>query len=271
MSQSKLKPAVIKFYATTSQEELEALSVKERMESIHLLTRQMFNEAARQMRTESAIPSPRDFPREYKALTNLAKSFSHSTEFSRTIIRAADRTVDHVRQDDAVQRALCLWPKIQLGIKKSTLNKLVAYFMDSSSTLLNVRLIKPQVVFYHEEKDEDGDVTQGYYTNMDNEDPDGSVFLNTHKDAFFNKSLQAAATALHEAVHAVQDQIGLISDIRPALVKPYKKDGALARAISEYDALIDYRMDTPYRAQFHERLAFSADERFYKKLQAVLK
>ena len=93
MSHYRLKTDIIIFYANATPDRLQTIPTKQRMEVIRLLTRQMFNEAARQVRMKS-VPSPYDFPDEYEALTNLAKSFSHSQKFSRTIIRATDRTVE---------------------------------------------------------------------------------------------------------------------------------------------------------------------------------
>ncbi len=270
MSEYKLEPADIVFFADASLDRLDEIPAKERMETIRLLTKQMFNDAAKNMRTKTGIPSPNDFPDEYDALTNLAKSFSHSKKFSRTVIQATDRTINHIENDDTALVTLKLWRKVSLDVRKVTLKKIVTHFMNASMTLFDVPFAQPAVVFYHEEKDANGDVTQGYYSDISPEDVTGEVAINTHKDAFFNDVCQAASTALHEAVHAVQDQIGVIGRLRPAFVKPYRHDSQLAIILSQENAIIDHRLDTPYRAQFHERLAFDADERFHRKLKAAL-
>ncbi len=272
MSRRVLDISTIEFWAEASSDTLKALPVSERMELIRLITKQIFNETAQTDRTQTASPSPHDFPEEYKALTNLAKSFSHSARFKQLIVRASDWTVAKIEDNHKLLSALRVWRALPTQMRQSCLKRIVHHFIVASETLSGIPFKNPAVEFFCEGKDSDGDVTQGYYTDIAQapEDSMGLISLNRHKHAYFHYVCMAAATALHEAVHAVQDQIGVIGIRSPAIVKPYAHDMRLSTALSQHDAIIHHKLDTPYRAQFHERLAFSVDERFYTKLGAVL-
>lgn len=265
-----LNASTIEFYANAVPGDLEYTCTNRRMEVIRLLTTHMFNQAADHSRVDSFVPSPHDFHEAYEALTNLAKSFSHSAKFCQLIIGATDWTVIDIENDSNTLTALRLWQKIPLTQKQKALEKIVRHFITACKTLSGIDFVVPATTFFREGKDHEGDVTMGYYTDIRPDFPAGNVALNVHRNAFFYTVCDAAATALHEAVHAVQDQMGAIAQATPRITRSYAHDSHLAMALTRHKAIIHYKLDIPYRAQFHERLAYSADERFYSKLEAIL-
>lgn len=267
-----LKATIVSAYATAPLEDLERLSMKERFLSIRALTAHIFNAAAQHDRIESSSTLRSHFPEEYDALTNLALSFSHTNTFSRLIVRATDRVIDHIGNDEESLNALRNWRKITLADKESALTNIIKRFILSVETLSNIHFSLPIIGFFYEPKDEEGCILEGYYIGINDMKHKniGKVGINTHHNAGFYCVTRVAATALHEAVHAIQDELAKIGERTPTKVKNLAYDCRLSLKLDEYDANISHKFGAAYRAQFHERIAYAADERFSNNLKYIL-
>lgn len=270
-----LNEATIQFYAAAPVADLSRLSARERMESIRLITKAMFNEAAKRVENKEQpqhIPHPHDFPDECKALTNLSLSISHSPHFTRMIMNAADRTVMDMVEDADMMHALKNWGTRTEQRRKYTLRQVVRHFVSACRAATDIPYAVPLVDFSRTEPDGDRSVICGQYSHIDADTPadNGLIDLNTHRAAGFHKAYKACRTALHEAVHAIDDQTGEIGARNPRLTRDYDYDARLARMHKQHCVIIPHILDEPYRAQSHERLAYDADARFGQKLRAAL-
>ncbi len=263
-------------FETWSDEEIEALSLRARFNSIALILDQI----------KRRCPAPKNNPLEplcpikYRlhldALTRISSSIRFSEHYDFEATRIVEQTLNRVNDDGKIVASLRHWKNRSDEERKNTLRKMNGHRVISTRDILKLPFDECGIKYFSRPKSKKentkGRLTLGYYQgDFDNKDSPRYAVVNCHNDANFDNPSRASEILFHEGSHDTQLQLAWFFKFgaKDSLGKLLKDAEILALSCS-FKAVISNRFRKPYNAQCHEIDAYRQDNLFSAGIQSLV-